>query len=200
MEEKLSLINENAAIADPGPLGLAGFATTTFALSSVNAGLFVPKGAEGTWLPLALVFGGAVQLMAGMWEFKKGNTFGSSAFSTYGAFWIALYFLVTNNAVYLGKDGNLGGAIGFYLVLFTIMTFYYTIATFKLNWALVTLFVLLFITFLLLDIGTLGGVAGAGKAGGYLGIIVALIAWYIAAAGVVNFTFKKVVLPVGPIS
>jgi succinate-acetate transporter protein len=99
VEEKLCVINENAAIADPGPLGLAGFATTTFALSSVNAGLFVGKGAEGTWLPLALIFGGGVQLLAGMWEFKKGNTFGSTAFSTFGAFWIALYFLVINNAV-----------------------------------------------------------------------------------------------------
>ena len=192
MEEKLCLINENAAIADPGPLGLAGFATTTFALSSVNAGVFVPKGAEGTWLPLALIFGGSVQLLAGMWEFKKGNTFGSTAFSTYGAFWIALALLVLNNAVYLGKDGNLGGAINFYLILFTIMTFYYTIATFKTNWAMVTLFVLLFITFLLLD-------AGQNVAGGWLGIIVAIIAWYIAAAAVINFTFKKTVLPVWPI-
>jgi len=199
VEEKLCLINENAAIADPGPLGLAGFATTTFALSCVNAGWLVPKGAEGTWMPLALVFGGSVQLLAGMWEYKKGNTFGSTAFSTYGAFWIALYFLIINNATYLGKDGNLGSAIGWYLVLFTIMTGYLTIATFKLNWALVILFVLLFITFILLDIGTLAGAAAAGKAGGYLGIIVALIAWYIAAAGVINFTFKKVVVPVGPI-
>ncbi|HUW65092.1 MAG TPA: acetate uptake transporter [Spirochaetia bacterium] len=198
MEEKLCIINENAAIADPGPLGLAGFATTTFALSAANAGLFMPKGAEGTWLPLALIFGGSVQLLAGMWEFKKGNTFGASAFSTYGAFWIALALLAMNNAVYLGKDGNVGGAIGFFLVLFTIMTLYYTIATFKLNWALVILFVLLLITFILLDIGFLAS-PGMIKVGGTLGLVVALVAWYIAAAGVINFTFKKVVLPVGPI-
>ncbi|MGH3426746.1 MAG: acetate uptake transporter, partial [Mycobacteriales bacterium] len=73
-------------IADPGPLGLAGFAMTTFVLSCVNAGL-VDKAIEPVVLPLALTYGGGVQLLAGMWEFRKANTFGALAFSSYGAFW-----------------------------------------------------------------------------------------------------------------
>jgi len=77
-----------AAIADPAPLGLAAFALTTFVLSSANAGL-LPKTAEGVVFGLALFYGGIVQVFAGLWEFAKGNTFGATAFCSYGAFWLS---------------------------------------------------------------------------------------------------------------
>src|SRR5919206_1102284 len=82
------------SIADPAPLGLAGFALTTFLLSLVNAGV-IPAGAEPVVLGLALAYGGLAQLLAGMWEFRKGNTFGATAFGSYGAFWISFWALVT---------------------------------------------------------------------------------------------------------
>ena len=78
--------------ANPAPLGLAGFAMTTFVLSIFNAHLVSTAG-EGVVLGLALAYGGIAQLLAGMWEFRTGNTFGAVAFSSYGAFWISFYFL-----------------------------------------------------------------------------------------------------------
>ncbi|GMA58754.1 hypothetical protein GCM10025858_32570 [Alicyclobacillus sacchari] len=83
---------EQTKIADPGPLGLAGFGITTCILSLINAGVSSP-GALGVVLGLALAYGGGAQFIAGMWEFRKGNTFGATAFSSYGAFWIAFYFI-----------------------------------------------------------------------------------------------------------
>ena len=77
-------------IADPAPLGLAAFALTTFILSVVNAGI-IPATVEPVVFGLALVYGGIGQLLAGMWEFAKGNTFGATAFSSYGAFWISFW-------------------------------------------------------------------------------------------------------------
>ena len=91
-------------IADPGPLGLAAFGITTVILSLINAGL-MPGTIMTVVLQLALVYGGASQLFAGMWEFRKGNTFGATAFTSYGAFWISFYLLV-NNAAAIGKDAG----------------------------------------------------------------------------------------------
>lgn len=192
---------KESSIADPGPLGLGGFALTTAALSCANAGV-IPASLGDTWLTLALVFGGSIQMMAGMWEFKKNNTFGATAFTSYGAFWIALaglVLLVGGKLISFGKDNaDLGTALGMYLVLWTIFTLYLTVASFGLSNGMITLFVLLFITFILLDIGALGGGQGMTVAGGYFGLATALTAWYLAAAAVLNPMFKKVVLPVGP--
>src|SRR6266536_2170150 len=76
------------AIANPGPLGLSAFALTTFVLSSINAGWF-PAGATNIIVGITLFYGGIAQLLAGMWEFKSGNTFGATAFTSYGAFWLS---------------------------------------------------------------------------------------------------------------
>src|SRR5881409_91652 len=82
----------DSPVADPGPLGLATFALTTFVLSMFNAGL-VGKGGEPVVLGLALAYGGLAQLLAGMWEFRTGNTFGATAFTSYGAFWLSFWAL-----------------------------------------------------------------------------------------------------------
>lgn len=184
------------SLADPGPLGLAGFAMTTFFLSSVNAGI-IPATTESGVLGLALFYGGIVQLLAGMWEFAKGNTFGAIAFSSYGAFWLSFWYLLSSGAAKaMGTDVDKG--VGWFLLAWTIFTFYMWIGTFRLNGMLIAVFTILLVTFALLTIAKLGGSANVGKLGGWTGIITALLAWYGSAAGIINSTYKRVVLPVFP--
>ena len=180
------------AIADPGPLGLAGFAMTTFFLSSFNAGLIT--GGESVLLGLALVYGGVAQLLAGMWEFRKGNTFGALAFSSFGAFWISFWVLLT-----FSKDAT-SHSIGLYLLGWTIFTAYMTVAAMKTNGAVLAVLVLLTLTFLFLTIGHLGDSTAMDKVGGWLGLVTALTAWYASFAGVTNATWKRTVLPTWPLS
>src|ERR1700754_4341657 len=96
--------------ADPGPLGLAGFAMTTFVLSMFNADL-VDKAGEPVVLGIALAYGGIAQLLAGMWEFRTGNTFGAVAFSSFGAFWLSFWALVTFFESSI-PEANVGDAVG----------------------------------------------------------------------------------------
>src|SRR5690242_7593171 len=113
--------------ADPGPLGLAGFALTTFVLSMFNAGL-VSKAGEPVVLGLALAYGGIAQFAAGMWEFRTGNTFGAVAFSSYGAFWISFWALVTFFAKSI-PAAHAGDAVGLYLWAWGIFTTYMFVAS-----------------------------------------------------------------------
>jgi succinate-acetate transporter protein len=186
------------ALADPAPLGLMGFATTTLVLSAANSG-FSGVDAGGA-LSLAFAYGGLAQLLAGMWEFKNGNTFGGVAFSSYGAFWISFWAFF-----------NIGGTapkgtydVAWYLVAWTIVTGVLLIGTFRLNYGLVAVFALLFITFLLLAIGAFNGQAGGTGitgVGGYVGIATAVAAYYMALAGILKaVSGGSINLPVGPIS
>ena len=193
-----------ASIGDPGPLGLGAFAMTTFFLSSVNAG-WLPKSVEPVLFGLALFYGGIVQVLAGMWEFVKGNTFGALAFSSYGAFWLGLWYVL--NQVLNGPDGDLkaafvtgdvGKGVGYFLLGWTIFTLYMLVVTLRTNGVLVVVFALLFVTFVFLTLGNYYGTSGLVTVGGYLGIATALGAWYGSLAGVMNATAKKVVLPVFP--
>jgi succinate-acetate transporter protein len=185
------------SIADPGPLGLAGFALTTFVLSCVNAG-WVHKGTEPIVLGLALAYGGLAQLLAGMWEFKKGNTFGATAFASYGAFWISFWAFVV---FYAGKvpKADATQAVGLYLFAWGLFTAYMWIASFKTTAAVNIVFFLLTITFFLLAFGEWGTSSGLSKLGGYFGLATAFVAWYASFAGVINSTFGKVVLPTKPL-
>jgi succinate-acetate transporter protein len=182
--------------ADPAPLGLAGFAMTTFVLSMFNSNLVSEKGTPVV-LGLALVYGGLVQLLAGMWEFRNGNTFGAVAFSSYGAFWISFWAL----NVFYAKDitGNAGHAIGVYLWAWAIFTAYMTVAALRVNVAVLTVFVLLTTTFILLAIGAVGPHVTVTHWGGYLGLATAAVAWYASFAVVVNSTFARTVMPVIPL-
>ncbi|MGH3769966.1 MAG: acetate uptake transporter [Pseudonocardiaceae bacterium] len=181
-------------IADPGPLGLAGFAMTTFVLSCVNAGL-VAKAIEPVVLPLALAYGGGVQLLAGMWEFRKQNTFGALAFTSYGAFWLSFAAYVELIAPGLPVDDT-ASATGLFLLAWTIFTAYMTVASLRVSGAVAAVFVALLATFIFLTIGAYSGAADMTSIGGYLGIVTAGLAWYASFAGVANATFKKTVLPV----
>lgn len=184
-------------VADPGPLGLAAFAMTTFVLSCVNAGL-AAKAIEPVVLPLALFYGGLVQLLAGMWEFRKANTFGALAFSSYGAFWLA--FAAFAKFVAPGLGDSAASATGIFLLGWTIFTAYMTIAALRTTGAILAVFVVLTLTFLLLTIGSFSGSATISVIGGYAGLVTAVLAWYASFAGVTNATFGRPVVPVKPLS
>ncbi len=195
-EIKFAPVITESPIADPGPLGLAAFAVTTFILSLHNAKI-TPAELGQLFVPLALFYGGLTQLLAGMWEFKKNNTFGATAFSTYGAFWLALGALkVMENlkVVNYGSSGKTG--VGVFLIAFAIFTLYMWVATLRVNWGLFIVFTLLEIAFVLLILGDLGFISS--EAGGYVGLATAFGAWYCSAAGVLNPMFKRVILPLGP--
>lgn len=185
-------------IADPGPLGLAAFAATTFALSAVNAG-WVAESVEPAVLPLALFYGGLAQLLAGMWEYRKNNTFGATAFGTFGPFWLSFAFYVWIFEPQI-PEAQASTATALFLLVFTIFTGYMAVASLRTTGALVGVFVTLFLTLLALTLGDFTGSDGLGILGGYLGLITALIAWYASFAGVVNSTFKRTVLPVVPLA
>jgi len=185
--------------ADPGPLGLAGFAMTTFVLSMFNAN-FVSSAGEPVVLGLALAYGGIAQLLAGMWEFRTGNTFGAVAFSSFGGFWISYFVLVTFNVGQFPDPATAGHAIGLYLWAWAIFTTYMFVASLRTTGAVALVFFLLAITFVLLGIGNSGAHETIIHWGGYVGLATALAAWYASFAGVTNSTFGRVVLPVKPLN
>jgi succinate-acetate transporter protein len=182
--------------ADPAPLGLAAFAMTTFALSLSNADIWGPAAASA--LALALVYGGGVQLLAGMWEFVRKNTFGALAFSSFGAFWISYYVLA--KFVLTGASSSQAQvAAGTFLLGWTIFTFYTMIASLRVSGAVAAVFVTLTATFILLTIGAFQSNITITKWGGYIGLATAFFAWYASFAGVVNDTFKRVLIPTVPL-
>jgi hypothetical protein len=183
--------------ADPAPLGLAGFALTTFVLSMFNAGL-VSKAGEPVVLGLALAYGGIAQLLAGMWEFRTGNTFGAVAFTSFGAFWLSFWALVTFFAEKIPAE-HVAAALGLYLIAWGIFTTYMFIASLRTTVAVALVFCLLAITFFLLGIGNSAETKGLVEAGGWAGLATAVVAWYASFAAVTNSTFGRVVLPVGPL-
>jgi len=165
--------------ADPGPLSPTG---------------------EPVVLGLALAYGGLAQLLAGMWEFRTGNTFGAVAFTSFGAFWLSFWAFVTfyDKGV---PENEKGKAVGLYLIGWGIFTAYMWIASFRTSAAVNLVFFLLAITFFLLGIGNANNpMGGLVKAGGYFGIATAAAAWYASFAAVTNATFGRVVLPVKPLN
>jgi succinate-acetate transporter protein len=191
------------APADPGPLGLAAFAGTTFVLSMINANL-VGSTALPVVLPLALAYGGIAQFAAGLWEFRTGNTFGAVAFCSYGAFWISFYFLA-NGLLDAIPKAERPSALGLYLWMWGIFTTYMFVASLRTNAAIALVFLLLAATFIILGIGNsalAGGTAATNstiKLGGYVGLATAIVAWYASFAVVVNSTFGRVLMPVVPL-
>jgi len=184
--------------ADPGPLGLAAFALTTFVLSMFNAGLLSSAG-EPVVLGLALAYGGFAQIVAGIWEFRTGNTFGATAFVSYGAFWLSFWAFV---AFYQAKvpAGEVAAAVGLYLIAWGVFTAYMFIASLRTTAAIAAVFALLTVTYLLLGIGEATETTGITKAGGFVGLATAVAAWYASFAGVANSTFRRTILPVRPLS
>jgi len=188
--------------ADPAPLGLAAFALTTFLLSGHNAS-FIP---DGIWVGAALFYGGLVQLLAGMWEFRNRNVFGATAFSTYGGFWLALGGFVVLLSASKGFAGLLKGtdvdnSLAWFLIAFAIFNTYMLFWSTRVNTAVMSVFLTLEITEILLAIGFFRIAHGMSPywlhVGGWAGIVTAGVAWYASAAGVVNGMSPRPVLPVG---
>jgi succinate-acetate transporter protein len=184
-------------IADPGPLGLAAFALTTFVLSMFNAKL-LGAGGEPIVFGLALMYGGLAQVLAGMWEFRTGNTFGAVAFTSYGAFWLSFWAFVQ----FFEKDvpaADAGHAVGLFLIAWGIFTTYMFVASLRTTGAVAAVFLLLAVTFFLLGIGNAGAHTNITKLGGWVGLATAAVAWYASFAAVTNSTFGRVVMPVWPL-
>jgi succinate-acetate transporter protein len=189
--------------ANPAPLGLMGFGATTFVLSMYNVqarGVTTPN----VILGMALAYGGLCQLLAGMWEFAAGNTFGATAFSSYGGFWLSFGVLYIPQfevvAAYGTNTKELDSALGIYLSAWFIVTFIFFIASMRSSIALCSLFFFLDLTFLFLFIGFFTGNVKCTKAGGGLGIFTAAIAGYIALAGMLTRDTSFFTLPVGELS
>jgi succinate-acetate transporter protein len=162
-----------------------------------NAGLVSDKG-EPVVFGLALAYGGIAQFLAGMWEFRTGNTFGATAFSSYGAFWLSFWAFVQ----FFEKDvpsANAGDAVGLYLIAWGIFTAYMFIASLRTTAAIALVFILLALTFIVLGIGDASGTSGITKLGGWIGIAAALAAWYASFAEVTNATFGRIVMPTRPL-
>ncbi len=186
------------AIADPAPLGLGAFAATTFALSLVNARV-LPAESEPIVLPFALFYGGIAQIFAGLWEFRNNrNTFGATAFTSYGAFWVTFFLLVTQFVDDIPADQR-GNAIGTYLLAWTVFTFYMWVGSLRLNGALAAVFTALLATFALLTLGEFFDTTWLTRLGGWIGVLTAVLAWYVAAAVLINSTYQRTVLPVWPV-
>jgi succinate-acetate transporter protein len=171
---------------------------TTVVLSSINAGLVTgdPPTLTAAVVPLAFAYGGVGQIIAGVLEFKNGNTFGTVAFTSYGLFWWWYAFLLwTAGAGWIKAPA--GNAVGVTLLMWGVFTLYMWIPTFRANFCLWSIFLLLWITFFLLAGADLGMGVGWRTAGGWMGLLTGLDALYLSFADVTNATFKRQVLPVG---
>jgi succinate-acetate transporter protein len=188
-----------SAIANPAALGLAAFALTTFLLSIHNA-MGVSREPLLVFWGFAIFYGGLAQFAAGMWEFKTGNTFGATAFSTYGAFWMGV--AATVFLVLWGKlaPADVTSTLGWILTAFAIFNTYMLILSARTNVSVFLVFLTLEITEILLAWGNFNGdQAGHGlvSIGGWMGLITAIVAWYASAAVIANSQRARAVFPVG---
>jgi succinate-acetate transporter protein len=179
--------------ANPAPLGLMGFGMTTVLLNLHNSGLIT---LSSMILAMGLCYGGIGQVIAGVMEWKKKNTFGTLAFTSYGLFWISLVVLLV-----LPKMGWATAAdkasVGAYLTLWGFFTFFLFFGTLRANRALMTVFASLTILFWLLAAGDFTGNEGITRIAGWEGIFTGLSAMYLGIAQVLNESYGRVVLPIG---
>jgi succinate-acetate transporter protein len=150
-------------------------------------------GSASAVVGLALFYGGLGQLLAGMWEFRNGNTFAAAAFASYGCFWLAYGWGLQNN-----QFGNAQG-VGFFFLAWGIFTFLWFLGTLRTNLALMGVFLFLTLTFFALAVGALNDSSTWTKIGGYLGLITAVLAWYTAAANMLAAGKTAFKLPLFPV-
>ncbi len=185
-----------SGIANPAPLGLAAFALTTFLLSAANAN-WMGAATGNAWLGYAFAYGGLCQLLAGMWEFRSGNVFGATAFSTYGGFWIGLGLWALLVAPHAASASAADHDVAWILLAFAIFNTYMLILSAQVNTAVFGVFLTLEITEIVLFIGNFAGNSTIVHIGGYIGVLTALVAWYTSAAGVAAGAGGRVQLPIG---
>jgi succinate-acetate transporter protein len=187
-----------APVADPGPLGLAAFALTTFLLSAANARWMTGNSTGNAWLGYAFAYGGVIQLLAGMWEFRNRNVFGATAFSTYGGFWLGLFFWARLVAPAAGTGNAFASHdLAWILLAFAIFNSYMLLMSVEVNLAVFGVFLTLEATEIVLSVGNFLNRPGIIQAGGYIGVLTALVAWYTSAAGVSAGLGGRLRIPVG---
>ena len=187
-----------SGIANPAPLGLAAFALTTFLLSAANAHWMKGNATGDAWVPYALAYGGIAQFLAGMWEFRNRNVFGATAFSTYGAFWIGLFFYVRLVAPTAPlKTAFVSHDVAWILLAFAIFNTYMLLLSAQVNLAVFAVFLTLEITEIVLFLGNFANSLGTVQFGGYVGIVTALVAWYASFAILSNDMAGRIKLPTG---
>jgi len=179
--------------ANPAPLGLMGFGMTTVLLNLANAEL-LDVSYSAMIFSMGIFYGGVAQLLAGMWEMKKGNTFGATAFSSFGLFWISLV-AIRLFSTWGWVNSPSSKVMAAYLTMWGVFTALLTIATFKQNFTLQFVFITLTLLFFLLAIADISGSKLIQILAGYEGIICGLSAMYLATAQVVNETYEKKLLP-----
>ena len=186
-----------AAIANPAPLGLAAFALTTFLFSAKNAGW-----THGTdaWIGFAFAYGGLALLLAGMWEFRNRNVFGTTFFGTYGSFWLGLGLwaaVVSKGSWTLKAAAPQADDLGWILLAFAIVNSYMLLWSIQVNEAVLAVLLTMQVTEIILCIGFFTQSTGVINVGGYLGVITAICAWYASAATLINEMLGRAVLAVG---
>ena len=198
MENETHLPPPVHKIANPGPLGLAGFGLTTVVLSCVNAGVLAPEAIPAV-VPLAFAYGGVAQIIAGVLEFKNGNTFGMVAFTSYGLFWWWFALMKwTVGAGWIAAPSSAGVATT--LLFWGVLTFLLWIVTFRLSRAVWSIFLLLWITFFFLAAGDYNyhiASWSCTKIGGHLGLLTGIDALLVAFIEILNETAGRVVISLG---
>ena len=183
----------DSKLANPAPLGLMGFGMTTVLLNIHNAGFF-PLGSMV--LAMGIFYGGIAQMIAGVMEFKKGNTFGTTAFTSYGAFWLTLVALIVLPK--LGyAEATPAGFMGCYLALWGVFTLFMFLGTLKSNKVLQFIFLSLTVLFFLLAVGDFTGNEAIHTFAGWEGMFCGASAIYLAMAEVLNEQYGRIVLPIG---
>ncbi|NDV25302.1 acetate uptake transporter [Desulfovibrio sp. JC010] len=180
-------------LANPAPLGLMGFGMTTILLNIHNAGFFP---ISSMILAMGFFYGGIAQIIAGVMEFKKGNTFGTTAFTSYGLFWLTLVALIIMPKMGLA-DPTPHAYMGWYLLMWGIFTMFMFLGTLKGNKVLQFIFFSLTVLFFLLAVRDFSGSKFIGTIAGWEGIVCGASAFYLAMAEVINEQYGRTVLPIG---
>jgi len=182
-------------LADPGAWAVTAFATTSFMLGLYNTHL-IGSGSLPIVFPVAFFYGGLIQIIVGILEVGRGNVFGAVVFGSYGPFWV-IYGAISVWFAKMAPAASVNAGVALFLAMFAVVTFYFFLASLKTDRVLVAVFALIFIGLVLLAIGAQSGTLNWTKAGGWVTIAFAVLAWYHAAADIINFTFKRPVLPLG---
>jgi succinate-acetate transporter protein len=185
----------DTVLANPAPLGLLGFGMTTILLNLVNSGAYA---LDTTILAMGIFYGGIAQIIAGAMEFRKGNTFGTTAFLSYGLFWESFVFILLLPKL-TGMPGPSDASLAAYLFFWGLFTFAMFLGTLRLNGALMAVFGTLWVLFFLLAAGNYTGNANILHVAGYEGVLCGLTAFYAAVAQVLNEVYGRVVLPIWPV-
>jgi succinate-acetate transporter protein len=180
-------------LADPGPWAVMAFATTSFILGLYNTHL-LGVGSLPIVFPFAFFYGGLIQIIVGILEIGRRNLFGAVVFGTYGPFWV-IYGAISIWFAKLATPTSLGSGVSAFLAMFAIVTFFFIIASLRTDVVLVLIFTLIFAGLVCLAIYFENGVVFWQKAGGWITLAFAVLAWYHAAGDMINFTFRRPVVP-----